>query len=322
MKRILLIFIAQLFIVQSYSQPWQYTNPTTLAATNGSNLLQTSVIGRTGGNSLYSNLWLYRNGTVNDWTTTQLIDGVSIDASYQTPTTARVWWKRDASSNVQSWGDQSNTYLSINNGNVGINNPTPNYLLDINATTTLQGIQLSQSGGRWVRFFSSSLTGGAYNNITNGNDAGIVFGNTAGINTVDQGFVIVPHRGDFSGLRVTSAGNVAIGLSDTHGYKLAVAGNIITEEINVQLKGAWPDYVFESNYKLPSIDELNTYIKVNKHLPEVPSACAIEENGANLGEMNRLLLKKVEELTLYMIDQQKQIRDLKAEVNALHADSK
>jgi hypothetical protein len=67
-----------------------------------------------------------------------------------------------------------------------------------------------------------------------------------------------------------------------------------------------PDYVFESSYKLPPLEEVSSFINKNKHLPEVSSASTMEENGINLGEMNMLLLKKVEELTLYMIELKKE----------------
>lgn len=101
-------------------------------------------------------------------------------------------------------------------------------------------------------------------------------------------------------------GNVGIGTAAPGSFKLAVEGKIGAREINV-LTGPWPDYVFEQNYSLPTLAELEAYIKVNKHLPEVPSASVVEENGVNLGEMNMLLLKKVEELTLYVIEQNKVI---------------
>jgi hypothetical protein len=68
-----------------------------------------------------------------------------------------------------------------------------------------------------------------------------------------------------------------------------------------------PDYVFEKSYSLPSLEEVKSYIDQNKHLPEVPSAKEMESNGVNLGEMNMLLLKKIEELTLYVIEQNKKL---------------
>lgn len=66
---------------------------------------------------------------------------------------------------------------------------------------------------------------------------------------------------------------------------------------------------------MPSLVELNAYIKVNKHLPEIPSASSVEKNGVNLGEMNALLLKKVEELTVYLIEQNKRIEQLEEKLN-------
>ena len=115
--------------------------------------------------------------------------------------------------------------------------------------------------------------------------------------------------------------NVGIGTSIPDA-KLAVKGVVHAQEVKVDISIPGPDYVFEPSYYLPTLEQLNQYIKANKHLPEVPTACAMEENGVKLGEMNMLLLKKVEELTLYMIDQQKQIQDLKAEVNALQSKAK
>lgn len=100
-------------------------------------------------------------------------------------------------------------------------------------------------------------------------------------------------------------GNVGIG-STNPDAKLTVKGTIHAEEVKIDLNVPGPDYVFDASYNLPSLEELNAYIKINRHLPEVPSACAMEENGVNLGEMNMILLKKVEELTLYVIELKKE----------------
>lgn len=92
---------------------------------------------------------------------------------------------------------------------------------------------------------------------------------------------------------------------------LAVKGTIHTQEVQVDMTGAMvPDYVFEKNYNLRTLAEVENYIKENKHLPEVPAAKDMEANGVNLGEMYMLLLKKVEELTLYLIEKDKQIKQL------------
>ena len=191
-------------------------------------------------------------------------------------------------------------------GNIGLNKTNPSFLIDAIVNSQQQGIQLFQANGRWVRFYSPSLTNGAYNNIAMDNDAGIVFGNVNGVNTVDQGFVIVPHRSTSSGLRVTPDGDVAIGTKDPKGYRLAVGGKIIAEEVVVKLQANWPDYVFEPAYKLPSLDELQLYISLHQHLPGIPSAKEIATNGIHVGEMNARLLQKIEELTLYIIELKKE----------------
>ena len=117
------------------------------------------------------------------------------------------------------------------------------------------------------------------------------------------------------GLRVSS-GNVGIGILNPN-EKLAVNGIIRAREVKVEATN-WPDYVFEEGYNVETLEGLESYIKVNKHLPEIPSAKEVQANGVALGEMNKLLLKKIEELTLYVIElkkesitQQKQLDQLK-----------
>ena len=118
-------------------------------------------------------------------------------------------------------------------------------------------------------------------------------------------------------MRIASNGNVGIGTAlatNPNNYKLAVNGLIGAKEVKVEnTSTTWPDYVFASDYKLKPLDELELYIQVNKHLPEIPSATEIAEKGHALGEMNSLLLKKVEELTLYIIDLKKEVDALKNE---------
>ena len=112
-------------------------------------------------------------------------------------------------------------------------------------------------------------------------------------------------------------GKIGIGTS-TPDELLTVKGKIHTQEVIVDLKGAVaPDYVFDSyfdgfsptnpSYQLMNLSELERYIKKHHHLPAIPSATEIEENGLSLKEMNLLLLQKIEELTIYTIEQQKQI---------------
>lgn len=112
-------------------------------------------------------------------------------------------------------------------------------------------------------------------------------------------------------------GNVGIGTSVPNA-KLAVNGTIKTKEVNVTTTSTeWPDNVFEKDYSLISPLELEKYISQNKHLPEVPSAAEVSKNGVNLGQMQSLLLKKIEELTLYLIEIKKENTELKNKVNNL-----
>ena len=106
-------------------------------------------------------------------------------------------------------------------------------------------------------------------------------------------------------------GKVSIGdVYYNPGYMLAVKGQIIAEELNVKLRGAWPDYVFKPEYKLMPINELEVYLKENNHLPQMPTDAEAEKNGVNTSEMITKLLKQQEELTLYIIQQNKRIETL------------
>jgi hypothetical protein len=94
-------------------------------------------------------------------------------------------------------------------------------------------------------------------------------------------------------------------------FRLYVEGGILAEEVKVMLKSAWPDYVFTADHKLPGINEVADFITANGHLPGVPSAATVAADGINLGQMNALLLTKIEELTLYVIELQRQLDEIK-----------
>lgn len=107
------------------------------------------------------------------------------------------------------------------------------------------------------------------------------------------------------------------GTVDVEDYNLFVNGGILTEEVRVMLKSQWADYVFEEGYNLPKLEEVEVFIKENKHLPNVPSAREVKENGIELGEITKIQQEKIEELTLYLIQQQKEINELKEQVKLL-----
>lgn len=109
-------------------------------------------------------------------------------------------------------------------------------------------------------------------------------------------------------LKIDTNGNVGIGTT-TPNAKLAVNGSIHAQEVKVDLVG-WPDYVFQAGYDLPSLEEVEQHIREKGHLINMPSAKEVEENGVQLGEMNKLLLKKIEELTLYILQQEQRIQQL------------
>lgn len=113
--------------------------------------------------------------------------------------------------------------------------------------------------------------------------------------------------------------SAAIGSTEVPpGFKLSVDGKAIMEEVHVEVSGAWPDYVFDDDYDLMDLEDTERYIKENGHLPEMPSADEVKDQGINLGQMNMDLLRKVEELTLHIIEQQKQIDALRAVIQNNH----
>ena len=113
-----------------------------------------------------------------------------------------------------------------------------------------------------------------------------------------------------------ATGQVAISTTRfATGYSLTIAGKMICEEARVQPQANWPDYVFADDYKLKPIEEVEQEILKHKHLPGIPSQKEISENGIALGEMQTKQMEKIEELTLYIIQLEKRIKELESTVS-------
>jgi len=147
----------------------------------------------------------------------------------------------------------------------------------------------------------------------NGNHSNLYLQNTGGnVFIGDESNFNNAHRLGVDGNTVIT-GNLRVGTTVTpSGYRLAVDGKAICTELLVRLVPNWPDYVFHKDYRLPGLNEIEEYIRKNNHLPGIPAANEIETNGLNIGEMQKLQMKKIEELTLYIIDLKKEIDSLKA----------
>ena len=156
--------------------------------------------------------------------------------------------------------------------------------------------------------------------------ANVFLGNFAGFSETGSNTLYIDNSsaatpliyGDFSsdkvGINTKNLVN-SVGGANTSAYSLYVEGGILTEELRVRT--GWADYVFESDYQLPSLTEVETYIAVNGHLPNIPSAEQVAAQGIELGDMARLQQEKIEELTLYVIQQQKEIEELKTQMGLL-----
>ncbi|HPI00288.1 MAG TPA: hypothetical protein PK772_08160 [Chitinophagaceae bacterium] len=138
-------------------------------------------------------------------------------------------------------------------------------------------------------------------------------GSTKGTNAYLSGYYGVNFfTGGCNRLRINYDGNVGIGTT-TPTEKLSVNGNIKAKKLIVTQTG-WADYVFDKAYTLMPVDSLSTYIKTHKHLPEMPTTKDVQNNGVDVGNNQALLLKKIEELTLYIIEQHKEIEALKKKI--------
>ena len=192
-----------------------------------------------------------------------------------------------------------------NNGNVGIGYATPESKLDIAA----------QDGMRIFGYqpFMTLLDNNSYHSARiQTADGNLIF--WKGVANWETGGY------DYTApMIVKNSGNVLIGTTEDHGYKLAVAGNVICTELKVKLQGNWPDYVFADGYQLKSLEEVEAHIQSNNHLPGIPAAAEIEKEGIAVGDMQKKMMEKIEELTLYLIDQNKRLNQIEQENISLRA---
>ena len=212
------------------------------------------------------------------------------------------------------------TILSTN-GFMGVGIAAPTEMLHVNGNTKVSGSITSSSNVtidnvKPVIYTATGTTDlNRYLQIINSSDMTSASGIKAGgILVADDYTYASPSKND-----MIVKGKVGIGTKftgNTNNYLLAVNGRIGAKDIQIEgISDAWtPDYVFEETYNLPTLKEVESYIKTNKHLSEVPSASEMVKDGYSMKEMDKILLQKLEELTLYIIQQQKEIEALKQEI--------
>lgn len=241
-----------------------------------------------------------------------------------------------ASAQLYTQSGTVNQTTNTTSGNIGIGTATPKEKLDIhgsilaggtNSTEGINAFAIRYEDGslnNWGSLRSSSSTYMSFGAKSNGAGLGWVSSN----GTLD--FAKVAITLDNEGISFLTKSNQQIALNApvtmNHVMKISLNGNALLQgkleakEIKVTLTPT-ADFVFEDNYDLPKLEEVAKHIKEKKHLPEIASAKVMEKEGVNVGEFQIKLLQKIEELTLYVIEQNRQLKDQKEKVQVLEKEN-
>lgn len=215
--------------------------------------------------------------------------------------------------NDDYWIRSGNKMFNVGDS-VGLNLLTPTERLDIGGSVRAYGAKFNMTGQNPQVDFLLADAPKAFIQLSGTTGDNLRMGTISG-NTVGK-FIVRTNGGDR--MFVDGSGNVSIGTPDVAaGYRLNVLGKIISEEIRVELKSAWPDYVFSNKYQLKPLEEVEAYIQRENHLPNIPSATEVEKDGLHLGAMQTKMMEKIEELTLYIIEMNKRIETLEKENKTL-----
>lgn len=200
------------------------------------------------------------------------------------------------------------------NSNVGIGTSSPIAFLDISRTTSFAG-PIFRIVYPWDKPEIFQIDHPTSKIVTIGNGGGTYSHGSielfAFVNSVTQSKIKLSASPLVDSY--FNAGNLGIGVTNTNGYKLAVNGSIFATSL--RLRATWPDYVFNKEYDLMSLKDLERYISINKHLPGIPTEQDVTVNGFDVSHVNAKLLEKIEELTIHIIKLNRDIETLKEELN-------